>query len=184
MEPDARLAAYLQERVLGSDVKVVEGTFEGADLIEDHFDLAVAAMSFHWVDKECGIPKLGRVVRSGGWVALWWTLFGDPTRPDPFRDATQHLLESPTPDTSGPGRVPFELDEAGWRHDLGQRGGLVDVEAELIRWTARFDPQELRAFYASLIGVRPVRQMYRRCFSTSSCRMPSQTSAAVLSALS
>ena len=31
MEPDARLAAYLQERVLGSDVKVVEGTFEGAD---------------------------------------------------------------------------------------------------------------------------------------------------------
>lgn len=152
VEPDAALAAYLRDLMAGTSAEVVDGAFEKVTLPEDHFDLAVAAMSFHWVDQARGLPKLGRIVRPGGWVALWWTLFGDPSRPDPFDEATRHLLEPPTVEA---GKQPrFELDESGWEHNLTRRAGLRDFNAELIRWTVRLDSEELRALYASMIRVR------------------------------
>jgi hypothetical protein len=62
----------------------VISSFEEADITLAGFDLAVAATSFHWVDQKLGLSKLGRAIRPGGWVALWWTLFRDPDQPDEF----------------------------------------------------------------------------------------------------
>src|SRR5437870_3573494 len=56
VEPDATLAAYLSERFAGKDLEVVIGSFEDAPLADDGFDLALSAMSFHWVDQEIGLP--------------------------------------------------------------------------------------------------------------------------------
>lgn len=153
VEPDARMAAYLREVMTGASVDVRNGAFEEVALPENYFDLAVAAMSFHWVDQDRGLERLARVVKSGGWVALWWTLFGDPSRPDPFHEATRDLLDQFDTKPTPPLHVPFELDVAGWKNALADRAGLIDVGAELIHWTARFDPTQLRAFYASTIRV-------------------------------
>jgi trans-aconitate methyltransferase len=48
------------------------------------FELVVAATSFHWVDQRVGMTKLVHCLKRGGWVAMWWTLFRDPTSPDAF----------------------------------------------------------------------------------------------------
>jgi SAM-dependent methyltransferase len=153
VEPDPALAAYLRDRMAGTGTDVLAGTFEDASLAEGGYDLAVAAMSFHWLAQDVALPKLGRIVRPGGSVALWWTVFGDPSRPDPFHDATHQLIDRPA-GREHADRPPFELDEAGWRHALARGAGLVDVDAELIRWTARLDTDALRALYGSMIAVR------------------------------
>jgi SAM-dependent methyltransferase len=152
VEPDDRLAAYLGQALASPRLQLLVGAFEDVPLQEDRFDLAVAAMSFHWVDQERGLRKVGLTLRPGGWFALWWTLFGDPSRPDPFGDAAGDLLDEPA--LPEPDRPPFELDVAGWELSLRRRAGLVDVGGELIRWTARFDLDQLRAFYGSTFALR------------------------------
>jgi SAM-dependent methyltransferase len=163
VEPDPRLAEYLATVMEGEPVKVIVSSFEDAQLADDRFDVAVAAMSFHWVDQRVGLAKLGRVVRRGGWAALWWTVFGDPERPDPFHEATRRMLEEHGA-LAPSHRPPFELDVAERTSDLANRAGLVDVEAELIRWTCRLDTAAIRALYASKIRIRRLRPEEReRC---------------------
>ena len=162
LEPDRALAEYLRNRG-GPALEVRQQTFEDSRISDAQFDLVVAAMSFHWVDQAIGLPKLGRVVRPGGWVALWWTLFGDPSRPDPFADATRHLIESPRQTAEVDKRVPFELDVDGWHDALTDGAGLVDAEAEIMPWVVRLDLPHLRALYSSMIAVRrrPTRERER-----------------------
>ena len=92
VEPEAALTRHVAETLDPAAATVIHRTFEDAPLADGTFDLVVAAMAFHWVDQERGLPRLHRLLRPGGWAALWWTLFGDPSRPDPFRDATRHGL--------------------------------------------------------------------------------------------
>jgi SAM-dependent methyltransferase len=153
VEPDPRLAEYLTRVMEGRSVRIVVASFEDAVLGGDEFDVGVAAMSFHWVDQRVGLAKLGRVVRPGGWVALWWTVFGDPERPDPFHDALRGLLEQHHA-LAALRQPQFELDFAARTHDLANGAGCVDVVGELIRWTIRLDHDAVRALYASMIGVR------------------------------
>lgn len=175
VEPDPALADYLVDSALGADVQVVPGLFEEVDLEADAFDLVVAATSFHWIDRVEGLPKVGRVVRPGGWVALWWTIFGDRGRPDPFRDATHPLIEeslrsagpadNPRPpevaEEPRPSGPMFELDLEGRQRDLRREVGLVEVEGELVRWTHCMGPAEVRALYGSMILLLRLEQEIR-----------------------
>ena len=90
VEPDAQLAAHLRD-AFGERVDVRETTIEDASLPAESFGLAAAASSFHWVDEGVGLGRIFDALRPGGWVALWWTLFGDD-EPDAFIDATSPLL--------------------------------------------------------------------------------------------
>lgn len=153
VEPDPAVGEYLARSLRGANVDVVGATFEQAPLPETRFDLAVAATSFHWVDQEAGLSKLGRVVRPGGWAALWWTIYEDPDREDPFRQATAHLLGGADPDGQRP-RSAFQLDTTQRCQDLEHLGGFRAVTSQLFHWTAHFDTRRLRAFYGSLIEIR------------------------------
>jgi SAM-dependent methyltransferase len=152
VEPDPAMAEYLLQSFEGTDIQVILATLEDAELDEASFDLAVAATSFHWVDQEIGLPKLGRIIRPGGWVALWWTIFADPDRPDPFHEATCGILGE------DPGKQirtsRFQLDREERQSDLIRLAGLVEVESESIPWTAHMNPSGVRALYASLLNVR------------------------------
>ena len=151
VEPDQNMAAHLAAAVSG-DLEIIRGTFEQAPLPQDRFDLAVAATSFHWVDQDAGMPKLGRVLRPGGWAAVWWTIFDDPDRQDAFRDALQARTGDGDPGRQRNSR--FQLDAAARCRDLAERAGLTDVNHNLIRWTAELDTAQLRALYASMIRIR------------------------------
>lgn len=153
VEPDAGMVDYLADTVGDPGLTVLSETFEQAVLPEDAFDLAVAATSFHWVDQAAGLPKLGRIVRPGGWVALWWTIFDDPDRPDPFRDATARLLGHEDPGVRRR-RSSFQLDTARRTRDLERLGGFCDVRSQLIRSEVRFTSAQVFAFYGSLMEVR------------------------------
>ncbi|HEV2259626.1 MAG TPA: methyltransferase domain-containing protein [Streptosporangiaceae bacterium] len=151
VEPDENMAARLAATV-GGDVEIIAETFERAPLPQHSFDLAVAATSFHWVDQAAGVPKLGRVIRPGGWAAVWWTIFDDPGREDAFRAALG--ARTGTEDPGGQRNAHFQLDAGSRRRDLTQLAGLIDVTGNLIRWTADLDTAQLRALYASMIRIR------------------------------
>jgi SAM-dependent methyltransferase len=153
VEPDPNMAAHLAAHLAaGGGAQIINATFEQAPLPRDRFDLAVAATSFHWVDQATGIPRLGQVIRPGGWAALWWTIFDDPGRPDAFRDALRTRLGDGDP--GGQRHARFQLDAAARCRDLAGPAGLTSVSADLIRWTAVLDTAQLRALYASMIRIR------------------------------
>jgi SAM-dependent methyltransferase len=156
VEPNANLAAHLRGAFAGDEERllVLEDIFEAAELSEDAFDLAVAATSFHWVDQERGLAKVARALRPGGSVALWWTLYQDPTQLDDFSRAAERVLGPRTWSSfDEPGRPPFQLDAEHRLRDLQRWGGFEDVGAEIFKTPRVLDAREVRALYASVALV-------------------------------
>ncbi len=158
VEPDARLAARLEANAAGGgDLAVVVDSIEHAELSAGAFDLAVAAMSFHWVDPGVGHAKVREALRPDGWWATWWTVFFDDRDPDPFNDATSPLLQplrhGPSAGTDG---RPYSLDFDLRRAELDD-AGFVDIEVEVIPWTVTFSAARIRALYGTFseIAARP-----------------------------
>lgn len=54
-----------------NNFKVIVSAFEDAVLEENKYDLIYAASAFHWVKAEIGCPKMFRLLKSGGVVALF-----------------------------------------------------------------------------------------------------------------
>jgi SAM-dependent methyltransferase len=154
VEPDPALADYLSA-ALDDRVEVRVTALEDADLEPEAFDLAAAASSFHWVEEEAGLAKLLSALRPGGWIALWWTLFGDETRPDPFRRAVDPLFENIPHGPSAPaqeGRPSFALDSES-RLEALAKAGFEELRHELFRWTRQWDTQGIRGLYSTFSPI-------------------------------
>jgi SAM-dependent methyltransferase len=151
VEPDPGMGTFLRQILPESDVEIVQATFEDAPLARDHFDLMVAATSFHWVDQTIGLPKVMDVLRPDGWAAIWWTIFGDPLRPDAFNEVLTELLGR-DPGHQAPGSR-FQLDEGSRRADLAN-AGFANVSSSRIEWTASMNAESTRALYSTMINVR------------------------------
>ena len=161
IEPDPALAAHLPT-VTARPVIVRNESLEEADLPGRAFAAAAAASSFHWVDEAVGLGRIFSALEPGGWVALWWTLFGSQEGPDPFQqavgaaidrvcaDAGVELERSPSGGFQGAPR--FGLDADARRASLVQ-AGFEDVRHELIPWTHTWDSAGMRALYGSFSPV-------------------------------
>lgn len=157
VELGAAMAARLEAKYAGRDLRVEVGAFEEVALDGDVFDLIVAATSFHWVPAEAGLQRCADLLRTGGWLALWWTYFGDPERPDPFRDALISIFGDLAPALndifpgvafeSGP--RPYALDAEARTGDIEATGRFGPVHHEAIAWTGRHTAPEVRALFAS-----------------------------------
>lgn len=153
IEPDPRLAAFLRA-ALGDRVEVRVTALEDAELEPDAYDLAVAASSFHWVEEPAGLAKLRDAVRPGGWVALWWTSFGDERRPDPFRRALDPLFEDIPDGPSAPseGRPGFARD-AELRIAALAGAGFEEPAHDEWLWAREWDTAGIRGLYSTFSPI-------------------------------
>jgi hypothetical protein len=93
-------------------------------------------------------------MRPGASVALWWTLYRDPSATDEFSRAVEAMLG---PNTRGafdePGRPPFQLDVEHRLRDMRRWGRFEDLEAKIIETTLVLQARQARALYASMATV-------------------------------
>ena len=154
VEPGANLAAVLEGAHPGAPLTVVNSDFETAEIPGGGFDLAVAATSFHWIAKNEPAPKLASLVRPGGWLAVWWTVFGDTTRPTPFRDRLDSVYADLMPGEPGyrDSSMP-PLDAQKWYPILTRGGHFGDVRIDVIPWWQRMTAESARALWATFSNV-------------------------------
>ncbi|HEX3918777.1 MAG TPA: class I SAM-dependent methyltransferase [Caulobacteraceae bacterium] len=147
IEPDARMAEFLRE---GSPtVEVRNETFEDADLPEAAFDLGLAATSFHWLDEAAALAKIARLLKPGGWWAALWNVFGDDSKPDPFHEATNDLLNAYKSPSAGQGGVPVALDGDPRIAAIDRTGAFEAVRHRISHWPLILDPDQVVRLYAS-----------------------------------
>ena len=175
VELGAEMAALLEAKFRDRDLSVHVGAFEAVTLEPAAFDLVVAATSFHWVPVEVGLQRCADLLRPGGWLAIWWTYFGDPDRPDPFRDALTPIFEELAPSLletfpglAFTGKPHYALDADARIGEFAASGRFGPVRHEVIPWTGRHRAGEIRALFAS----------YSPCLA-----LPAEERAAVLDAI-
>jgi SAM-dependent methyltransferase len=150
--PSEALVTLLRERVPTGRFDVVVGPFEDVELAPLSFDLVVSATAFHWLDPDLAFPKIRAILRPGGWLALWWNVFGDPDQPDPFHDATEPILPPLPAGPSGSRGGEHGLDVDERLRELRDHG-FFEAEHEAIRWTLVLDATRTRQLYASYSNV-------------------------------
>ncbi|MFF5230283.1 class I SAM-dependent methyltransferase [Dactylosporangium sp. NPDC000521] len=159
------LAARLRDNLAGQDVTVVEGDFCEVELPGRDFDLAVCATAFHWLDAERAVRRLAALVRAGGWLAVWWTVFGDPHRPMAWRAELQHLYHRWMPaESRDPTEVPAPMRVAERTAELAWGGLFGPVRVEVIRWDHPMTPAAARGLWATFPNVRELDAVRRQAF--------------------
>ncbi|CAN5761607.1 class I SAM-dependent methyltransferase [soil metagenome] len=157
VELGGELAERLQRRYGTRDLVVQTGAFEDLEVTPGWFDLITAATSFHWVPTDDGLHRCADALAPGGWLALWWTFFGDPDRPDPFHEAltarlatlAPSLLDVPGASGSAGDAGPYALDAAARTGEIDATGRFGPVHHEVIAWTGRHTAREVRALFGS-----------------------------------
>jgi SAM-dependent methyltransferase len=157
VEPDQALAEYLPTVTWGKP-QIVVSPLEDAELRQDFFDLAVAASSFHWVEPKAGLATVHDALRPGGWWAMWWTHFGDKSRPDPFRDAIDVVVGGLPASPGGHGHA---LDVEGTLTELAD-AGFGSVEHEFVRWTREWDAPGIRSLFATFSPIARLEESARQ----------------------
>ncbi|MDG4824669.1 class I SAM-dependent methyltransferase [Asanoa sp. WMMD1127] len=154
VEPGADLAEILTAEHAGDRLEVRVADFETAE-VDGPFDLAVAATSLHWLDPAVTIPKLGTLVRPGGWLAAWWTDFGDVERPSRFRDRLDVVYHDRLPGEPGYRESRSHmLDTDRWTGVLTAGGWFADVTVDVIRWSQTLTPEGARALWSTFPNIR------------------------------
>lgn len=151
VEPGAGLADRLVEQAGSADLTVIISSFEDAEVPDHRFDLVVSATAFHWVDPAVGLAKAAGALRDNGWLALWWTVFGDHHRPDPFQEALQPILEVRAPQLvqEGGAALPYASDVAARTAEIDGAGVYGPVEHHVFRWEGRHNPIEIRRLFST-----------------------------------
>ena len=161
IELSEALASWLKAKHGHSELDLVVGAFEDVELPGKSFDLVVAATSFHWVPTDVGLQRCASLLATGGSLALWWTVFGDPSRQDPFHEALTPILRRlapellDTPDRRG--NAPFyALDVKARVSEIEGSGSFGPVFNETISWTGGHTPEQLRALFSSYSSWRAI----------------------------
>jgi SAM-dependent methyltransferase len=156
LEPDVRFAPLLRSLAAtrAAHVQVVHTSFEDAALPAHSYDLVAAATSFHWVHPSVRVVKAAQVLKPGGSLAVWWNVFGDPERDDPYHEATKHVLDTVARSPSDPrNALPFALDTTARRREISATGAFDAPDAAVYRWVLWLSTPQVGALYATFSSI-------------------------------
>jgi len=119
VEPGAGLARVARERLAAfPNVEIEISTFEDWDAQQRHFDLLVAAASWHWVDPAIGWQRAHDALNPGGWMAILGNaVIRRADEPELYAE-TADLHQRYAPDNPDWGHPPTEAEvratSTGW----------------------------------------------------------------------
>lgn len=165
VEPDKRFSPLLRSivKLYKAEIHCIAASFEEAALPRRHYDLVAAATSFHWIQPSIGLAKVAEVLKPGGYVALWWHVFGDIGRDDPYHEATSTILQplSSSP-SGGPDTVPFALDTLARLRDFSSTGQFEQLEYTAYRWTLVLNTAQVGSLYATFSSISRLPEEQRK----------------------
>lgn len=155
IEPDPRLADFLKGDGENPALRVVNGAFEDVELEDSSFDFATSATAFHWLDEGTALAKIARALRPGGWWAPFWNIYGDPTKADPFHEATLDLLSSgPTnPSNDGQSRLEFGANVEARVAAMKAAEAFDIIDWRQSSWSIVLNAEQTADLYASYSNV-------------------------------
>ena len=163
VEPGADLAAHLRADLGGSRLSVVESDVETAPVGLAEVDLVVAATSMHWVRLADVLPRLVRALRPGGWLAVWWNVFGDPEQVTDFRWALDEVYKRRMPGERHDLTVPQgPMVAESWTPELEQGGWFTVEQVHFLRWSNTLDAPTARNLFASFSNVMALPEQERQ----------------------
>lgn len=165
LEPDARFAPLLTSLTgaHAGQVHVIPTSFEEVELPSRSYDLVAAATSFHWIRLSVRVMKAADVLKPDGYLAVWWNVFGDPTREDLYHEATKGVLEPLSRSPSDPhDAVPFALDTAARRREIVDTDAFDEPDYAAYRWVLWLNTQQVGALYATFSSISRLPMDHRR----------------------
>lgn len=156
IEPDRGFAPLLHSLAAATKAEfhILHTAFEETALPASHYDLVAAATAFHWIEPTSGLTKVATVLKPGGHAALWWNVFGDNERADPFHDATQPILQPLAVSPSNPPqRAPFALDIPARLADFAHTGQFEPPVYQHYPWTLVLNTPQVGALYGTFSGI-------------------------------
>ncbi|MEM7118932.1 MAG: class I SAM-dependent methyltransferase [Chloroflexota bacterium] len=156
VEPDARFATLLGQAINASPTHchLVHDSFEDVVLLDNQFNLVVAATAFHWLDPVSALRKIKRLLKDNGVVALFWNVLQDLDKEDLFHDATHSLL---APLSVGPSEksktLPFALDRAA-REAEANAAGFTNIDYRESRWSIVLTTDQVGKLYESFSHIQ------------------------------
>lgn len=159
IEPDHRLADFLDKTIQDEALRVIRSSFEEVVLPDAGFDLGFCATAFHWLQEETALAKVAALLKSGGWWVMVWNVFGDPDRADPFHEATRLLLDGPVSPSREDRAIPYALDKDARLAALERTRAFDTMEHRTGAWSLDLDADQTEKLYAtySNVNIRPDR---------------------------
>jgi len=157
VEPDARFTPSLRrlQETTGAEMRLIHSAFEDTELPLHAFELVAAATSFHWLDPQVALDKIADALEAGGFAALWWNVFQDPDRADPFHDATRSLLaDLAVSQSEAPGALPFALDRRAREAEFARTEKFEAVVYAETRWTLILDVTQMGLLYEGFSHIQ------------------------------
>lgn len=150
VELGAELAAIARRKLAAyPDAEVRVGAFETEPLPEAAYDLVVSATAFHWVASE-SYPKLARVLRPGGAVALFWNKHIAGAVDGGFFDQIQPIYRQHVPEFAGDWKGLPSADELPDESAaLAATGLFGPFTVRRYPWVARYDAER----YVNLLNT-------------------------------
>ena len=130
VEPIAEMRALIG---WSDEIEVVDGTAERLPLPDESADVVTVAQAFHWFDHERALPEFHRVLRPGGFLALFWN---SRDLDDPLQNGVEKLL--------APLRGAVIGQQQGtWRAPLDESPLFGAPEEEAFHYEQRFTTDDL-----------------------------------------
>lgn len=138
VEPGGPMLDVLRAKAAaeGLTVATVQAHAESTGLPDASADVATAAQAFHWFDHVAAVREMGRLLRPGGGIALFWNI-RDAAASTFLAEYERALIRHGTKDDLGaPGRHP----DTG-RH-IGEAGGFEPSEFFQVHHVRRMSQED------------------------------------------
>ena len=137
IEPGKTLAAVAAEKLDQRLVSFETVRFEQWQEQPGHFDLAMSAQAFHWVEKPLGFHKVARALKDHCYFALFW--HAHPPLDGPLGEAIQQAYAQHGPALAKRPYLGVEEDIEETVAEIDSSGDFGRVEVARFAWSWRYD---------------------------------------------
>jgi SAM-dependent methyltransferase len=138
LEPDPEMAAIARGHLMAfPNWSVALGDFEAFDPPGPRYDLITCAQAWHWLDPDRRFQQAARLLRPGGWLALFWNRTADDSTP--LRRQVDAVYADLFPALSPHGRLTAGRPPVG---TAPSGAGLGEPRWQVFPWVRRYTTAE------------------------------------------